>query len=92
MSNISFHCLSRIRAFYLKNTISFSCIQEMSSCISTIWPNINQIIRIENNIKIVFDHKHCIPFFYESIEDMEELLNIREMKPCCWFIEDIESF
>jgi hypothetical protein len=39
----------------------------------------------------VLDHEDTISFLHESIEDIEELLYIREVKPCRRLIEDIEG-
>lgn len=38
----------------------------------------------------MLDDEDTIPLLDESVEDIEELLHIREMQSCRWFIEDIE--
>lgn len=39
----------------------------------------------------MLDNEDTISLFDEPVEDIEELLNIGEVEPCSWLIEDIES-
>lgn len=62
----------------------------MSSSISSLWAYVDNSISIGDDVEIMFDHDDTIPLLYETIEDIEEFLYIREVESCGRLIEDIE--
>lgn len=79
-----------IAIFYSKNLIPRACEYKISSFIATFRTNIDNSVSIGDDVEIMFDYKYGVPFFYQSIEDIKELLNIRKMKTGCRFIKNIE--
>ena len=59
---------------------------------TTFGAHVDEPVAGFDDVEIVFDDEDRVPFLYESIEDIEELLYIRKMESCRWFIEDVESF
>ena len=88
--HIFLECLGCIAILYLEDLVSWACKYQISSLIATLGSDVDDGIRIGDDIEIVFDHENRVPLLDESIEDIEEFLNIRKMKPCCWLIENIE--
>ena len=75
----------------LKESFSLSTIEEFSSGISSVRSNVNDVIRIGDDVKIVFHYDHAIPLFNQSVEDSQEFLNIGKMESRCGFIQDVEG-
>ena len=83
---------SGMTLFYAEKLISRSCEDKMSSLITTFRADVYDSISIRDDVEIVFDHDDTVAFLYKSIEDIEEFLDIREVKPCSRLIEYIECF
>ena len=49
---------------------------EIPSLITTLSTDVDDGIRIGDDVEIVFNHENRVPFLYESIEDIEELLYV----------------
>ena len=77
---------------YAEELFPWTSKDEVSTAISSFRSYIDDSISIRYHIEVVFDDEDRVPFLYESIEDIEELLYIRKMESCRWFIEDIEGF
>ena len=84
--------LSCVGFLDIEDFFTWSCEYEISSFIATFWTNVDNRIRIGDNVEVMFDHDDTIPFLNEGIENIEQFLNIRKMKSCCWLIENIEGF
>jgi hypothetical protein len=50
--------------------------EELTTTIATLRTDVNECIRIGDDIEIVFDHEDTISFFDEPVEYIEEFLDI----------------
>jgi hypothetical protein len=57
---------------------------------STLRTNIDDSISIGDDVEIMLDDKNRITLLNKSIEDIEELLYIREVQSRCRLIENIK--
>lgn len=64
---------------------------EISSSVTTLWSDVDDRISIGYDVEVMLYHDDTVPFLYECIEDIEELLHIGEVKSGRRLIEDIES-
>ena len=64
---------------------------KLSTFISPLRPKVNNIIRGLDHIKIMLDHQNAVPLIHQRLQDLDEAINIREMKPRRGLIEDIKS-
>ncbi len=59
---------------------------------SADWSNINEIIRVGDNVEVVFNDEHRISTIYKAVEDIKKLLGITKMKTGSRLVENIECF
>lgn len=78
---ILFQSLSSIRSFFFDDITSLAGEHEPSPAISSLWTNIDAVVRVGDDIEIVLNDEDTIPLLDESVEDGEEFLDIREVEP-----------
>ncbi len=83
--------MRRVRIVYKEELLSWSSKNEIPSLISPFRSDVDDGISIGDDVEIMFDHDDTISLLYQSIEDIEEFLHIREVESSCRLIEDIES-
>ena len=88
---VFFQGLSCIGVLFFQDVFGDSGEYELSTTVSSLGTDIDTIVRIGDDVEVMLDDEHCITLFDEAIEDDEELLDVRKMKPRRWFIEDIDS-
>lgn len=76
--------------FYFEDFFSWSRKDQIPSFIPSLLTDVDDGVGIGDDVEIMFDDEDAIPLFYQFIEDIEELLDIREVETCCRLIEDIE--
>src|SRR6185436_17988949 len=62
---------------------------DLTTSIATLRPEINDPIRILDDIEIMFDHDHGIAGSDKPIEYVEQPLHVGKMKPGRRFIQDV---
>lgn len=82
---------SRMTLMNSEEFLSRSGKDKVSSFIATLRPDVDDSISIGDDVKIMFDDDDTISLLDKRIEDIEELLDIREVESCCRFIEDVEG-
>lgn len=78
--------------FYTKEFFTWTSKNKVSTAISSFSSYVDDSIRIRYHIEVMLDNKDRVSFLYESIEDIEEFLYVREMESRCGLIEDIKCF
>ena len=76
--------------FDIEELRSGSSEDELSSLISSDRSYVDDSISIGDDVEIMLYHDDTIALLYKRIEDVEELLYIREVEPCRRLIEDVE--
>ena len=74
-----------------EDLVTRSCEYEITSLIATLRSDVDDGVRIGDDVEIMLDDEYRVPFLNQSIEDIEELLYIREVESCRRLIEDIEG-
>ena len=73
-----------------EDLVTRTCEYQIPSLVATLRSDVDDGIRVGDDVEIVLDDEYRVPLLYETIEDIEELLHIREVESCRWLIEDIE--
>ena len=84
-------CLGSIAILNGEDLVTRTCEYQIPSLIATLRSDVDDGVRIGDDVEIMLDDEYRVPFLYQSIEDIEQLLYIREVESCCRLIEDIES-
>lgn len=89
---VFFQSLSRIGAFFFQDVSSYAGEDELSAPVSALWPDVDAVVGVGDNVEIVFDDENAISFLDQTVENQEEFLDVREMESGGWFVEDVDSF
>ena len=84
-------CLSSIAILHREDLVTRTCKNQITSLVATLRSDVDDGVRIGDDVEIMLDDEYRVPFLYETIEDIEELLHIREVESRGWLIEDIEG-
>ena len=67
-----------------------SACDEVSSTVSTLRTQINNMVSTLNNLHVMFDDQNGMSAFNEGIECLEQSLDVMEVETRSWFVEDKE--
>lgn len=65
--------------------------QNNSAVASALRPHVNNIVGKFYYVKIVLDDDYRVAAVNELLENVHQYAYIFEMKPCCWFVEYVNS-
>ena len=84
-------CLCSITFFHGEDFVSWSCKKESPTLVTTLRPDVDDGVRVGDDVEVMLDDEDTVAFFDQLVEDIEKFLNIGEMESCRRFIQDIEG-
>ena len=64
---------------------------DFSPGVAAFWAEINNVIRLADDLLVVFHYLYRIPLIHQCLQDMQEFLDIRQVQPSGGFIEEVEG-
>src|SRR3972149_3731495 len=81
----------RMRPVHFSHLLRCTVRHDLSSGVTTLWPEVYDIVGILDYIRVMFDDHHAVSCINKLVQHIEELLNICKMQPCRRFIKYIEG-
>ena len=69
-------CLGSIAILYREDLVTRTCEYQIPSLVATLKSDVDDGVSIGDDVEIMLDDEYRVPFLYETIEDIEELLHI----------------
>lgn len=71
---------------------SFGCPdnENLATPVATLRAEIDNPVGALDDIKVVLDYDYSVAVITQSIENVEQLLDVMEVEAGSWFVEDIE--
>ena len=79
-----------VRGRNLDNIFRSACRDDSPSLIPALRTQVDDMIRRLDDVEIVFDDNHRITAIDETLQDIEQFVDIRRMESCRRLIEDVE--
>ena len=64
---------------------------DMTAARASLWPQIDQVVRVFENVEIMLDHENRIALIYEPMENAEKLRDVLEVQARGWLVEHVKS-
>ena len=64
----------------------------LAAAIAAFRTKIDYVIRGLDDIEVMLDNHHCVAFVDQTLKNFQEQVDICEVKPCGWLVEDIKRF
>ena len=91
ISQVPFNISSRYKKRNFRHLFRCSIGYQRPALIPAFRPEINDIIRSLNDIKVMFDDNNRISVRRKSLQDVDQLMDICKMKPGRRFVENIDG-
>lgn len=83
--------LSRIRPLHLGDLLGRAFRHDFTAAVAAFGTEIDDPIGITNHVEVVFDDQDRIPSFDQTIEHVQQSLNVGEVEAGGGFIEDVHG-
>jgi len=81
-----------VRAGNLDQRLRCSAADHFSSPVPAFRTQVDQVICGFDHIHLMFDNQHCVSGIHKPVQDIQKVLNIRNMKTGSWFIQNVQGF
>ena len=63
---------------------------EFSTGVTAFWPQVNDVVSLADHLQVVFHHHDGIPLVHQRLQDMQELLDVRQVQTGGRFVKEVE--
>ena len=64
---------------------------DLSPGVAAFWAEINNVIRLADDLQVVFHYHYRISLIHQRLQDMQEFLDVCQVQPSGGFIEEVEG-